>query len=121
MMHPERRGQTGGQIDKEVAILDGIGIVLFIIPGLMRTPLISPSAPFIRRRVPAAMMANGDGVDGGIRVVRVDPEQLSAQAVADIVYAQTGRLVRFDDPGLRVVDADDDIDGRAELVRLNSQ
>ena len=54
-------------------------------------------------------------------MVRVDPKQLSAQAVADIVYAQTGRLVRVDDPDLCVVDADDGIDGRVELVRLNSQ
>ena len=29
------RGQTGGQIDKEAAILDGIGLLLFIIPGLI--------------------------------------------------------------------------------------
>lgn len=43
------------------------------------------------------------------------PKQLSAQAVADIVYAQTGRLVRVDDPDLCVVDADDGIDGRVEL------
>lgn len=33
ILHPERKGQTGGQIDPAIAILDGIGLLLFIIPG----------------------------------------------------------------------------------------
>jgi hypothetical protein len=35
LMYPERRGQRGGRIDAGVAILDGIGLLFFIIPGLI--------------------------------------------------------------------------------------
>jgi hypothetical protein len=35
LIHPERMGQTGGNIDVEIAILDGIGLLFFIIPGLI--------------------------------------------------------------------------------------
>ncbi|WP_084397213.1 hypothetical protein [Henriciella aquimarina] len=35
ILYPERRGQTGGRIDPSVAILDGIGLLLFIVPGLI--------------------------------------------------------------------------------------
>ncbi len=35
LIHPERRGQTDGRIDPSIAILDGIGILFFIIPGLI--------------------------------------------------------------------------------------
>ena len=35
LMHPERRGQTSGRIDPGIAVLDGIGLLSFIIPGLV--------------------------------------------------------------------------------------
>jgi hypothetical protein len=35
IMYPERRGQTGGHVDAGVAVLDGIGLLFFIIPGVI--------------------------------------------------------------------------------------
>lgn len=35
IFYPERRGQINGQIDPGVAILNGIGLLFFIIPGLI--------------------------------------------------------------------------------------
>lgn len=35
LLYPERQGQARGRIDPAVAILDGIGVVLFVIPGLL--------------------------------------------------------------------------------------
>tara|TARA_R110000824_G_scaffold251955_2_gene440584 strand:- start:2991 stop:3428 length:438 start_codon:yes stop_codon:yes gene_type:complete len=35
LLYPERKGQSGGRIDPSVAILDGIGLLLFLIPGLV--------------------------------------------------------------------------------------
>ena len=34
LLHPERKGQTGGRIDPAIAIMDGIGLLFFVIPGL---------------------------------------------------------------------------------------
>ena len=34
-MHPERRGQSKGNIDAGVAVLDGLGLLLFLIPGII--------------------------------------------------------------------------------------
>jgi hypothetical protein len=33
LLYPERRGQTGGRIDAGVAVMDGIGLLFFIVPG----------------------------------------------------------------------------------------
>ena len=33
LLYPERRGQRGGHVDVGVALLDGIGLFFFIIPG----------------------------------------------------------------------------------------
>lgn len=35
LIYPERRGQRSGRIDPSIAILDGIGVLLFIVPGLV--------------------------------------------------------------------------------------
>src|ERR1700679_4192321 len=35
LMYPERKGQRGGSIDAGVAILDGIGLLFGIIPGVI--------------------------------------------------------------------------------------
>ncbi|MCQ4346211.1 polyribonucleotide nucleotidyltransferase [Pseudomonas stutzeri] len=35
LFYPERRGQLKGQIDPAVAALNGIGILFFVIPGLI--------------------------------------------------------------------------------------
>ncbi|WP_341707059.1 polyribonucleotide nucleotidyltransferase [Halopseudomonas sp.] len=35
IFYPERRGQISGQIDPGVAILNGIGLLFFVIPGLI--------------------------------------------------------------------------------------
>ena len=35
LLYPERKGQTGGRIDAGVAALNGVGLLLFVIPGLI--------------------------------------------------------------------------------------
>ena len=35
ILYPERKGQKSGKIDAGVAILDGIGVLFFIIPGII--------------------------------------------------------------------------------------
>lgn len=35
LLYPERKGQSGGRIDPSIAILDGLGLLLFLIPGLI--------------------------------------------------------------------------------------
>ncbi len=35
IMHPERKGQVGGRIDPGVAVLNGVGLLFFLIPGVI--------------------------------------------------------------------------------------
>jgi hypothetical protein len=35
LLHPERSGQRGERIDPAVALLDGIGVLFYVIPGLV--------------------------------------------------------------------------------------
>ena len=35
ILHPERKGQVDGKIDPGIAILDGLGLLLFLVPGVI--------------------------------------------------------------------------------------
>jgi hypothetical protein len=35
IMYPERKGQIDGELDSTVLILDGIGLLLFLVPGVI--------------------------------------------------------------------------------------
>lgn len=35
MLHPERKGQPAGQIDWAIVALDGLGLLLFFVPGVI--------------------------------------------------------------------------------------
>ena len=35
LMYPERKGQKGGRIDVGIVVLDGIGLLAFLIPGII--------------------------------------------------------------------------------------
>lgn len=35
ILHPERQGQRGGQLDPAIVILDGIGLFFFLVPGVI--------------------------------------------------------------------------------------
>ena len=35
LLYPERRGQTGGRLDTAVVLLDGLGLLVFLVPGLI--------------------------------------------------------------------------------------
>ncbi|MEL6113866.1 hypothetical protein P0Y67_01490 [Photobacterium sp. SP02] len=35
LLHPERKGQRGGQVDPAIAVLNAAGLLLFVVPGLI--------------------------------------------------------------------------------------
>ncbi|MDF2154561.1 hypothetical protein [Vibrio sp. CAU 1672] len=35
LLHPERKGQKGGNLDPAIVVLDAAGLLLFVVPGLV--------------------------------------------------------------------------------------
>jgi hypothetical protein len=35
ILHPERKGQVDGRIDPSIAVLNGIGLLFFLVPGVI--------------------------------------------------------------------------------------
>lgn len=91
IIYPERRGQPAGKIDTQVAILNGLGLLLFIVPGVIAFAVdFSTGAIYLPGGKKAAVP--GDGV----RVVLADPDQLGNADIERIVAAETGQVVSLD-------------------------
>lgn len=90
IMYPERKGQKGGRIDVGIAVLDGIGLLLFIIPGVIAY---------------AADFSNGTiylpGTDRSsldlkkMKQVKFDPKHSSFASIEEIVKKETGYDVKL--------------------------
>ena len=105
LIYPERQGQTEGQIDPTVAILDAIGLLFFIIPGVvafavdMHTGCIYfPEGEEFDSRRPLKKYST---------TVRLAPEELTRENIESVLAYKTGRPVDLSRPDVRVYRMDD--------------
>jgi hypothetical protein len=96
ILHPERRGQRGGNVDAGVAVLDGIGLFFFILPGVIAFAVdFSNGTIYLPPR---------DGPFGGPRTIRFDPSRGDRASIEAIVRKETGVSVRLDRGDMRFVE-----------------
>jgi|WetSurMetagenome_2_1015567.scaffolds.fasta_scaffold144394_3 hypothetical protein len=85
LLYPERRGQGKGSIDAGVAVLDGLGLILFVIPGLVAfTVDFATGAIYLPRGQRTSLDLDN------IRVVKVKPKNLTRKNVNMIVKTDSG-------------------------------
>lgn len=95
LIYPERRGQIKGQIDPAVAGMDAIGILFFVIPGLIAFAIdFATGAIYLpgghRHAMAPERLREAVGSDG-----RIDHARLRA-----ILREDLGRDLPLDDPRL---------------------
>lgn len=99
LLYPERRGQTSGRIDPAVAILNGIGLLFFIIPGAIAFAVdFSTGAIYL----PGGRADNGDGTKD-VRIVTVKGE-ITPERLARILAQETGQHVDLAHATIRQAD-----------------
>lgn len=94
LLYPERRGQLNGQIDPAIAALDAVGILFFVIPGLIAFAIdFGTGAIYLpegRYSVAPERLQDAVGADG-----RIDQARLRA-----ILQEELARDLPLDDPRL---------------------
>ncbi|MEZ6125743.1 MAG: hypothetical protein R3C49_21565 [Planctomycetaceae bacterium] len=90
MLHPERRGQQrGGRIDWRVAALDGLGLLLFFIPGV-----IAFAVDFHQGTIYLPQGRSGiDATRPELLAVSVPAAEMSREKLEQIASEHTGRTV----------------------------
>jgi hypothetical protein len=95
LLYPERRGQPAGRLDVGVVVLDGVGLLVFLVPGVIAFIVDFATGaiylpPGYATVVPSTVME--------LCQVRVDPAELTPRRVEAIVQEQTGKTVSLE-PG----------------------
>lgn len=98
IIYPERRGQKAGRIDPGVAVLDGLGLLLFFVPGVV--------AFGVDFATGAIYLPGGGGRrsaigDDSVTTVQLKPGTLSTGRIESVVAAATGVSVSLADPRMR--------------------
>jgi hypothetical protein len=98
IIHPERVGQPHrGRLDLSIVLLDGLGLLLFFIPGVV--------AFIVDFATGAIYLPPGYGDAGDPaqwRVVHVPKDELTREKIAEVVARETGRPVDLDSDRLLV-------------------
>jgi hypothetical protein len=117
LIYPERRGQTGGHIDIGIAILDGLGLLLYIVPGLVAFAVdFTTGTIYLPRNKKKASTATPQRDD--LVVIHVDPNEMTSQRIEEIVSEHIGHRIRLNQCRVKVFGSDrpGTLDG--ELLRV---
>ncbi|WP_027896227.1 hypothetical protein [Zestomonas thermotolerans] len=95
LFYPDRRGQIEGRIDPVIVALDAIGLLFYVIPGLIAFGIdFATGAIYLpdgqTAQVDPQHLREAIGADG-----RIDRTQLKA-----LILRETGRALPLDDPRL---------------------
>ncbi|AMD00443.1 MULTISPECIES: hypothetical protein [Halomonas] len=107
LFHPERKGQLDGRIDPVVAIANGVGLLFFILPGVIAY---------------AVDFSNGTIYLPGTQTAGVDAmpldENMDVAALEQLLSEKTGKRVSLDSE-LLLVEEVDSLDEALALVRMS--
>jgi len=96
LMYPERRGQRGGRIDAGVAVLDGIGLLFFIIPGIIAYAVdFSNGTIYLPGTVGSLDVKD-------IKQVKFDPKHYNAATIEKIIKRETGHAIKLSRNNIQV-------------------
>jgi hypothetical protein len=99
LMYPNRRGQTGGRIDGGVAVLDAIGLLFFILPGV-----VAFAVDFSQGTIYLPGGPRGPYSRNGLKTIRFDPRRDGPKDIERLIRENTGIAVALDQRGMRAVE-----------------
>ena len=97
LLYPERKGQRAGRVDAGVAILDGVGLLLFIIPGVIAFAVDFNNGTIY---LPGTSRASLD--NHNMKLVYFDPKSSSNVSIERIIKDQTGKEVRLSQDNMKI-------------------
>ncbi|MFA5117415.1 MAG: hypothetical protein WC695_01025 [Candidatus Omnitrophota bacterium] len=97
LMYPERRGQKAGRIDAGVAVLDGIGLLFFIIPGI-----IAYAVDFSNGTIYLPGTAHSFLGPKDLKQVKFDPKHCTNATIESIIKEETGYSVKLNQDDVQI-------------------
>ena len=93
ILHPERRGQPSGRLDPGIVLLDGLGLLLFFVPGVIAFAVdFSNGTIYLpSERADASMPL----VPSELRTVRMSAAELTPERLETVIREKTGQSIRL--------------------------
>lgn len=91
ILHPERKGQKGGNIDPAIAVLNAAGLLLFIVPGLVAFGI---DLYYGTIYLPGTAL---DLNDDELNQLKNIDGQLNSEALARFISEKTGEEIHADE------------------------
>ncbi|HTN00529.1 hypothetical protein [Planctellipticum variicoloris] len=116
LLHPERRGQpNSGRIDPSIVLLDGLGCLFFLIPGVIAFAVDFSSGTIY---LPPEHYGNSGGAPRELVQLQLEPDQRNAAGIQDAVYRRTGQKVALTGRGtvVRTMESPADFEATADQV-----
>ncbi len=102
IMHPERKGQAPGNLDVGVVILDGIGLLFFIIPGV-----IAYAVDFSNNTIYLPRGHHSSRLDSSHQYMQIHIDgKMDQAAIENAIRAETGMAVDIRQSGVEAVKLD---------------
>ncbi len=105
LLYPERRGQTTGKIDTGVAVLDAVGLIFFIVPGVAAGGVVGIVAFAVDFATGAIFLPPGQDktkvfAEGDYPIVTVDLKTLDQKKIEAVIREHTGKTISLGRPDL---------------------
>lgn len=119
ILHPERIGQPPGRLDPGVVALDGVGLLIFLIPGAIAFAVdFYTGAIYLPPHYADNSPAPTPG--GTLIAIHVDPQSLTREHIEQIVERHTGQHIALE-PGAYSVARCDSINDFDDTTRQLAQ
>jgi len=99
ILHPERKGQSAGRIDAGIALLDGIGLFLFLIPGIIAFAVDFNNGTIY---LPGGSRGSLDLED--MEQITFDPKHTTQADLERLIEEHTGTAVKLDQADMRIAE-----------------
>ncbi|MBW1863013.1 MAG: hypothetical protein JRJ02_11660 [Deltaproteobacteria bacterium] len=113
LMYPERRGQPKGKIDVSVALLDGLGLLVFLIPGI-----IAFAVDFTKNTIylpPGRSSINNNTTDEMI-TLRIPKQEFNKEGIEQIVREHSGLKIDLASNNVYIYAANDTDEVRNRII-----
>jgi hypothetical protein len=102
IIYPERRGQSAGKVDVGVAVLDGIGLLVFFVPGVIAFAVdFATGAIYLPPSSSAQLDINPSTLQDS-RIIIADAETLTRHQIETVVQEEIQQDIDLATPGTRV-------------------
>ena len=113
-MYPERKGQREGRLDPAIVILDAVGLIFFLIPGV-----IAFAVDFNNGCIYMSGGKHSNKTINDIKVVRFNPRSTSPSDLTRLIEQNVGKKVEFTDKRMLAYGLDETKDARTLVLNAN--